>query len=89
VGDPEGVSLSYVVRRFEDAFVEEVPEPQPNIELLVRPGLRLSEQNATNDPASFRLAILYQTGVDREAALARARERASALSFRLEPVPPR
>jgi hypothetical protein len=88
-GEPGGVSLSYVVRQFEDAFVEQVPDPQPNIELLVRPGLRLSEQHATNDPASFRLAILYQTGVDREAALARARERASALSFRLEPVPPR
>jgi hypothetical protein len=87
--EPAGVSLSYVMRRFEDAFVEDVPEPQPNIEVLVRPGALLSEQHATNDPASFRLAILYQTGVDREAALARARERAAALTFRLRPVRPR
>jgi hypothetical protein len=86
-GTPDGVSLSYVLRRFEDAFVEAVPEPQPNVEILVRPGARLSEQGGTNDPASFRLAILYQTGVDRDAALARARERAAGLRFRLRPVP--
>jgi hypothetical protein len=88
-GEPAGVSLSYVLRAFEDAFVEAVPEPQPNVELLVRPGARLSEQGGTNDPASFRLAILYQTGTDRDAALTRARERAEELRFRLAPVPPR
>ena len=86
-GDPDGVSLSYVLRTFEDAFVEAVPWPQPNVELLVRPGALLSEQGGTNDPASFRLAILYQTGTDRDAALARARERARELRFRLRPVP--
>jgi hypothetical protein len=87
--EPVGVSLSYVVRRFEDAFVESVPDPGPGIEVLVRPGALLSEQHATNDPASYRLAILYQTGVDRDAALARARERAAALPFRLVQAPSR
>jgi hypothetical protein len=84
---PDGISLSYVLRAFEDAYVEAVPEPQANVELLARPGALLSEQGGTNDPASFRLAILYQTGVDRDAALARARERAEELRFRLRPVP--
>ena len=88
-GEPDGVALSYVVRRFEDGYVEEVPEPERGLEVLVRPGLRLSEQSGANDPASFRLAILYESGETREEAVERARRRAEALSFRLAPVPPR
>ena len=79
---PEGVGVSYVVRVFEDAFVEGVPEPEDDLEVLVRPGLRLSEQGL-NDTQSYRLAILYGFGETREEALARCRERAARLSFRL------
>jgi hypothetical protein len=81
-GAAEGVAISYVVRRFEDAYVEAVPEPEDGLEILVRPGLRLSEQG-TNDAQSYRLAILYEAGETRDEALARCRERAAALSFRL------
>jgi len=87
--EPEGVAISYVLRRFEDAFVEAVPEPEDDLEILVRPGLRLSEQG-TNDAESFRLAIVYGSGETREEALARCRERVAGLSFRLrEPAPAR
>jgi biotin carboxylase len=82
-GPPECHGVSYVVRRFEDAFVEAVPPPEPGLEVLVEPGRRLSEQG-TNDAQSYRLAILYARGASREQALARAKERADALSFRLQ-----
>ena len=62
-GTPNGVGVSYVVRVFEDAYVEAVPEPADDVEVLVRPGLRLSEQGA-NDAQSYRLAILYGHGAD-------------------------
>jgi hypothetical protein len=87
-GPPAGVAVSYVLRVFEDAFVEEVPEAGPDVEILVRPGVLLSEQGA-NDTQSYRLAILYGTGATREEAVARLRERARALSFRLAPAPVR
>jgi len=86
---PDGAAVSYVVRVFEDAFVEAAPEPEPGLEVLVRPGGVLSAQRAANDIASHRLAILYEAGETREEALARAEERARRLSFRLEPAPPR
>ena len=87
-GLPQGVAVSYVMRVFEDALVEAVPEPQDDLEVLVRPGLRLSEQGL-NDAQSYRLAILYGSGETREEAVARCRQRAAALSFRLAPVPVR
>jgi hypothetical protein len=87
-GIPNGVALSYVLRVFEDAFVEAVPEEEEGVELLVRPGLSLAEQG-TNDSQSYRLAILYVSGETREEAVARARERAAKLTFRLAPVPVR
>jgi hypothetical protein len=85
---PEGVGVSYCLRVFEDAFVEAVPDPDPGVELLVRPGLHLSDQGV-NDAQSYRLAILYGFGETRGEAVARCRERANALSFRLAPVPVR
>ena len=87
-GMPDGVGVSYVVRVFTDAFVESVPDPEEEIELLVRPGLHLSEQGV-NDAQSYRLAILYGFGETREEAVARCRERAASLTFRLAPVPVR
>ena len=79
---PRGVAISYVVRVFEDALVEAVPEPQGDLEILVRPGLRLSEQG-TNDTASYRLAIFTEWGETREAALRQCHQRARSLRFEL------
>jgi ATP-grasp domain len=87
-GVPDGVAVSYVLRVFEDALVEEVPDPDPDVELLVRPGLYLSDQGM-NDAQSYRLAILYGSGETRDEAVARCRERARALRFRLAPAPVR
>ena len=87
-GIPDGVAVSYVVRVFEDAFVEAVPDPEEWLELLVRPGLFLSEQGL-NDAVSYRLAILYGFGETREEAVETCRARAAALSFRLAPAPVR
>ncbi|MDQ3867529.1 MAG: ATP-grasp domain-containing protein, partial [Actinomycetota bacterium] len=53
---PDGVGVSYVLRVFEDALVEAVPEPEDDVEILVRPGVALSAQG-TNDAQSYRLAI--------------------------------
>jgi len=88
MGLPDGVAVSYVMRVFEDAFVEAVPDPEDNVEVLVRPGLPLSAQG-TNDAQSYRLAILYELGSAREEAVQKAKERAAALTFRLAPVPVR
>jgi hypothetical protein len=77
-----GVAISYVLRVFEDAFVARAPEPAPGLEVLVRPGLRLSEQGL-NDTASYRLGILYEWGETRERAVERARARAAELDFEL------
>jgi hypothetical protein len=82
--EPRGVAVSYVVRVFEDALVEAVPEEADDVEILVRPGLRLSEQGA-NDAQSYRLAIVYGAGETRDEAVARCRERAAGLSVRLAP----
>jgi ATP-grasp domain len=85
---PDGVGVSYCLRVFDDAYVEAVPDPEPGVELLVRPGLNLSEQGV-NDAQSYRLAILYGFGETREEAVERCRARARALSFRLAPAPVR
>jgi hypothetical protein len=87
-GRPDGVAVSYAMRVFDDAFVEAVPDPEDGLEILVRPGLALSEQGQ-NDPQSYRLAILYGFGETREEAVAACRERAARLNFRLAPVPVR
>ena len=86
--EPDGVAVSYVLRVFEDALVAAVPDPDPAVELLVRPGLYLSEQGV-NDSHSYRLAILYGVGETRDEAVTRCRERARALNFRLAPAPVR
>jgi biotin carboxylase len=81
-GLPDGVGVSYCLRVFEDAYVEAVPEPEEALEILVQPGLRLSEQGV-NDAQSYRLAILYGHGETREEAVELCRARARALNFRL------
>ncbi|HEX5468197.1 MAG TPA: ATP-grasp domain-containing protein [Gaiellaceae bacterium] len=87
-GLPDGVAVSYVMRVFEDSYVDAVPDPEDDLEVLVRPGLPLSAQG-TNDAQSYRLAILYGAGETREEVVAKVRERAARLSFRLAPVPVR
>ncbi len=84
---PQGVAVSYIVRVFEDAFVESVPDPEDDLEVLARPGALLSEQGA-NDVGSYRLAILYGAAATREQALDALRARAAKLSFRLRSPEP-
>jgi hypothetical protein len=84
-GQHHGVGVSYCLRVFEDAFVRGVPDPQEDLELLARPGLRLSQQGA-NDAQSYRLCIFYEWAETREEAVAKARARAEGLDFDLEPV---
>jgi hypothetical protein len=87
IGLPDGVGISYCIRVFEDAFVEAVPEPEDDLEILVAPGLRLSEQGV-NDAQSYRLAIFSEFGATREEAVARCHERARRLNFRLQATAP-
>ena len=75
------------MRVFEDALVEAVPEPQGDVEILVRPGLRLSEQG-TNDTASYRVAIFTEWGETREDAVRACLQRARSLPFELGDVVP-
>ena len=84
-GVPDGCGISYVVRVFADAYVEAVPEPEDDLEVLVRPGLNLSQQGL-NDAQSYRLAILYGFGETRAEAVESCRRRAEGLSFRLAPA---
>ncbi len=80
----DGVAVSYCLRVFSDAFVEAVPEPADDLEILVQPGRLLSEQGV-NDAHSFRLAIFYEVGETRAEAVARCQARARSLGFRLRP----
>lgn len=82
---PDGVAVSYCLRVFADAFVAAVPEPEEGLEILVRPGLRLSEQGV-NDAQSYRLAIFFECGETREQAVASCRARARSLAFELRPA---
>jgi hypothetical protein len=85
-GSVNAVALSYVLRAFEDAYVESVPDvADEDFELLVRPGLRLSQQGV-NDTFSYRLCIFPSYGATREEALERARLRAAGLDFELAPL---
>lgn len=79
--EPDGVAVSWVIRVFEDALVEAVPEPEPGLELLAGPGRRLSEQGV-NDTASYRLAIFSEHGETRAEALERCRRRSTELLHR-------
>jgi hypothetical protein len=81
-GRPDGVAISYVLRAFTDAFVESVPEPASGVEILVRPGMRLSEQG-TNDVESYRIAIVYGAGETGAEALERCGARLRRLRFQL------
>jgi len=87
------VASSFVLRRYvEDAIVEAVPDPAAvverfpgsQVELLVRPGQRLSEND--DDSASHRLAVVALSGPDRATLLRDWEEAQRLLPFSLRPV---
>lgn len=86
------VATSFVQRTYEDAVVRSVPDPtlvterfgHAHVEILVRPGQLLSEND--DDVVSHRLAVVALAGPDRAAVERRYRESMELLSFELEPV---
>jgi biotin carboxylase len=92
---PDLVASSFVLREFaEDAVVRAVPDPadvlerypHAQVELLVHPGQRLSENE--DDEMSHRLALVALAGPTREAVLERYDVARAMLRFELEPVAP-
>ena len=90
---PDVVASSFVLRRYiQDAVVESVPDPNAvverfpgsRVELLVRPGQRLSENE--DDSASHRLAVVAMSGLDRASLLRDWEEAQELLAFDLRPV---
>ena len=89
------VAASFVVRAYEDAVVRSVPDPtevlerfgHAHVEVLVRPGQRLSEND--DDVVSHRLALIALAGPDRDAVLRRYDEALGMMPFELDPVPAR
>jgi hypothetical protein len=87
------VAASFVLRTYADAVVRSVPDPttvlerypHAHVEVLVRPGHRLSEYE--QDTASQRLAIVALAARDRASLLARFAEAVDLLPFELEPLP--
>jgi biotin carboxylase len=85
------VASSFVLRTYEDAVVEAVPDPvavlerypHAQVELLVRPGQLLSDND--DDVASHRLALVALAAPTREAVLARYEEAKRLLRFDLRP----
>jgi biotin carboxylase len=89
------VASSFVLRRYiEDGVVESVPDPSAvverfpgsRVELLVRPGQRLSEND--DDSASHRLAVVAMSGPDRASIFRDWEEAQELLAFGLRPVEP-
>jgi biotin carboxylase len=86
------VAASFVLRTYADAVVRSVPDPttvlerypHAHVEVLVRPGHRLSEYE--QDTASHRLAVVALAARDRASLLARFAEAVDLLPFELEPV---
>jgi biotin carboxylase len=86
------VAASFVLRTYEDAVVEDVPDPagvlerfpHAQVELLVRPGQRLSEND--DDVKSHRLALVALAAPTREALLDRYEAAKRLLRFDLRPL---
>jgi hypothetical protein len=86
------VAASFLLRTFEDAVVRSIPDAAPlleafpgaQVEILVREGQRLSEND--DDVLSHRLAVIALSGPDREALVGRYDEAVSLLPFELSPV---
>jgi biotin carboxylase len=86
------VAASFLLRTFEDAVVRSIPDAAPlleafpgaQVEILVREGQRLSEND--DDVLSHRLAVIALSGPDRQALVERYDEAVSLLPFELSPV---
>lgn len=86
------VTASFLLRAYDDAVVRSVPDPttvlerypHAHVEVLVRPGHRLSEND--DDTVSHRLAVVALAARDRPALLARFAEAVQLLPFELEPL---
>ncbi len=89
------VAASFLLRAFEDAIVRAVPDTAPvneafpgaQIELLVREGQRLSEND--DDVLSHRLAVVALSGPDQATLNERYRRAVELLPFQLTAVPAR
>jgi hypothetical protein len=87
------VAASFVLRTYADAVVRSVPDPttvlerypHAHVEVLVRPGHRLSDYD--DDTASHRLAVVALAARDRASLLARFTEAVDLLPFELDRVP--
>jgi biotin carboxylase len=92
---PDVVAASFLLRTYHDAIVRSVPDTAPvneafpgaHVELLVREGQRLSEND--DDVLSHRLAVIALSGPDREALVERYEQAVELLRFDLAPVPAR
>jgi biotin carboxylase len=90
---PGVVAASFLIRAYQDAVVHSVPDTTPvleqfpgsMVELLVRPGQRLSEND--DDLVSHRLAVVALTGHDRDQVVADFDRARKLLPFDLEPLP--
>jgi hypothetical protein len=93
----EGVSASFVLRRFEDGFVTRVPSeedlrrfderfPGAFVEILVQEGKRLSDE--LQDDESYRYALVDLCARDSEELLRKFNEAVQLLPFTFEPVRP-
>jgi hypothetical protein len=88
-------AASFLVRTYEDAIVRSVPDPaavlerfgHAHVEVLVRPGQRLSEND--DDVVSHRLAVLALAGPDRASVLRRYEEAVALMPFELDRLPAR
>jgi biotin carboxylase len=86
------VAASFLLRTYQDAIVRSTPDPAAvyealpgaHVELLVRVGQRLSEND--DDVLSHRLAVVALSGPDRESLQARYAAAVDLLQFDLEPV---
>jgi biotin carboxylase len=86
------VTASFLLRTYEDAIVRSVPDPSivlerfphAHVEVLVRPGHRLSEND--DDTASHRLAVVALAAPDRVSLLGRFAKAVRLLPFELEPL---
>lgn len=90
---PGVVAASFLIRTYQDAIVRSVPDtaslleqyPGSTVELLVRAGQRLSEND--DDLVSHRLAVVSLAGTDRDQLVADFDHAREMLRFELEPLP--
>jgi biotin carboxylase len=88
------VAASFLLRSYTDAIVRGVPDTDPvgeafpgaHVELLVREGQRLSEND--DDVLSHRLAVIALSGPDRETLIDRYRRAVALMPFQLAALTP-